>query len=186
MIQVNRVKRVFIAHFGLHRLVGHTTFNLKSQFISIREFPGASQGPLLSSQPSHCKVGLYKQEIGRETEIAWVLDKLSRNSTVGLPYLHMANRNMRENHQEVNHGRESLYYRARPQDSIRLEGRGRAMHILHLLSLGDQRLCFCSAKILECKVLARTFLDINGLIEPLNPKQYSQSSICGLCICRVS
>lgn len=112
-------------------------------------FPDAFQGPLLSSQPSHFKAGLYKQETGRETEIARVLDKLSRNSIVGLPYLHMVNWNMRENHQEVNHGRESLYYRARPYDSIRLEGRGRAMHTLHLLSLGDQGLCFCSDKILE-------------------------------------
>ena len=70
-------------------------------------------------------ITLYKQETGRETEIARVLDKLSRNSIVGLPYLHMANQNMRENPQEVNHGRESLYYRARPYNSIRLEHRGK-------------------------------------------------------------
>lgn len=44
------------------------------------------------------------------------------------------------------------------------------MHTLHLLSLRDEGLCFCSAKILECRVLARNSLDINELIESLNPK----------------
>ena len=46
----------------------------------------------------------------------------------------------------------------------------KSMHTLHLLSLRDEGLCFCSVKILGCRVLARTFLDINGLIESLNPK----------------
>lgn len=92
MIQTNRGKRILIAHSGLYSLCGHTTFNLKSQFISISEFPDATQGPLyllslhIIRQPGWSlqihtpKVAL---EMGGEAEIVWVPDKLSRN-IVGL------------------------------------------------------------------------------------------------------